>query len=357
MYAESARMKRRHLLRGAAGITAVATAPLATRPAWAETAPPPLHLLVAGPAGGQTSRWANACALAFSPCLPGAPAVVPQTVGGLDGVTGANQLDALVVPDGKTAAILPGQTLITYLTGDSRVHYDPTRWQPLLAGINSGVLLLRSATPAPDVSRLRAGPPLRLGADKPQSPDLAALLGLARLGIATAPVFGLRDRDAKTRAFVAGEVDAVFLCGEGVPEDIAPLTASGAVPYFSIGALGPDGVMGPDPTFPTLPIATDLGPAVTPDLDSAYRAAAIAAQVDFMVVLPKLTDSAAVTRWTKAAAQAATSPALSAAASASSIALRPAPTLGEVLASLSMQGAARNTMLAYLTRHYGWQPS
>lgn len=346
-------MKRRHLLGGMLGGVAAITA---CRFAWADAGAPPLNLLVAGPDGGQTSRWGNACALALSPCLPGTPNILPQTVGGLDGVTGANQLDALVVPDGKTAAILPGVTLIAYLTGDSRVHFDPTRWVPLLAGVNSGVLMLRS-TPKPDIAALRAGPPVRLAADQPQSRDLAAMLGLARLGIATAPVFGLRDTDAKTRAFIDGEVDAVFLCGEGVPEDIAPLTAAGAVPFFSIGALGADGAIGPDSLFPGLADARSLGPAITPELDTAYQAAAAAAQLDFLLVLPKLADPVAAASWAKAAAQAATSPALAAAASASSISLQPAPALAGALASLAITPAAQGSMLAYLAKNCGWQPS
>ena len=109
----------------------------------------PLALLVAGPEGDQTSRWGNACALAMQAGFPGVPKIMTQPVGGLDGVTGANRLDALVVPDGKTAAILPGASLIAWMTGDSRVHFDPTRWIPLMAGGNSGVLVVRSDPQAP----------------------------------------------------------------------------------------------------------------------------------------------------------------------------------------------------------------
>jgi hypothetical protein len=343
-------MQRRHLL---GSMAAFAVCPAF---ALADTGAPPLNLLVAGPDGGQTSRWGNACALAISPCLPGTPSIMAQPVGGLDGVTGANQLDALVVPDGKTAAVLPGAALIAYLLGDSRVHFDPTRWLPLLAGVNSGVLMLRGTAP-PDIAGLRAAPPLRIAADQPQSRDLAALLGLARLGIATAPVFGLRDTAAKTSAFIAGEVDAVFLCGEGVPEDSAPLTASGAVPFFNIGALGPDGTMGPDPFFPDLANARNLGPAISPDMDAAYQAAAAAAQLDFLLVLPKLTDPGASSLWAQAAAQASTAQALAAAASASSISLQPATGLAGALAALAIPPLAQSSMLAYLAKNYGWQPS
>jgi hypothetical protein len=348
-------MKRRHLLGNMlGGAVAAAGCPAL---ALADNTGPPLNLLVAGPDGGQTSRWGNACALAISPALPGAPTIMPQPVGGLDGVSGANQLDALVVPDGKTAAILPGAALIAFLTGDSRVHFDPTHWVPLLAGTNSGVLMLRRGASPLDAATLRAAAPLRLGADQPQSRDLAAILGLARLGINTSPVFGLRDTDAKTRAFITGEVDAVFLSGEGVPEDVAPLTASGAVPFFTIGARDAAGGVGPDPFMPGLANAASLGPAVSPALDAAYQAAAAAAQLDFLLVLPKLTDPGAVSSWTQAAARATASPALAAAASASSISLQPAPSLAGALTALAISPSVQNSMLSYLAKNCGWQPS
>lgn len=343
-------MKRRFLL-GGSGAALVC-------PALAKAAPaaPPLNLLVAGPRGGQTDRWGNACALAFSPALPGTPSVNIQNIGGLDGVSGANQFDALVPPDGKTAAILPGAALIAYLTGDPRVHFDPTRWVPVMAGVNSGVLMLRRPLLAAGIEALRAAPPLRLAADKPQSSDLAGMLGLARLGIATIPVFGMRDTDTKIRAFTASEVDAVFLCGEGLPEDAASLTAAGAAPLFDIGELQPNGSVGPASLLPGLQTASSLGPAVSPAINTAYLAAATAAQLDFLVVLPRLTAPAAAKGWVQAATSATASPALSAAASASAITLQPAPALGGALKTLALQQAAQTTMLAYLAKTCGWQP-
>ena len=342
-------MRRRLLLGSAATLLCPAMA-------MAAPAAPPLELLIAGPSGRETSRWGEACALAFSPCLPGTPSINTQNIGGLDGVSGANQFDALVPPDGKTAAILPGAALIAYLTGGPRVHFDPTRWVPVLAGVNSGVLMLRRALLAAGTSALRAAPPLRLAADQPQSRDLAGMLGLARLGIAATPVFGMRDTDTKIRAFTASKVDAVFLCGEGVPEDVSSLTAAGAAPLFDIGQLQPNGGIGPDPLFPGLPDASSLGPAISPAINTAYLAAATAAQLDFVVVLPRLTAPAAANGWIQAAAKAITSPALSAAATASAVTLQPAPALGGALKTLALQQAAQTTMLAYLAKTCGWQP-
>jgi hypothetical protein len=334
------------------GLYAAALLPFAAGRALAQMGAPSLSLMVAGPDGEQISRWSDACAFALSPCFPGQPNIITRPDGGLDGVTGGNQFDALVAPDGKTAAILPGAALIAWLTGDVRVHFDPTRWEPVMAGMNSGVLVARLGTKAPSLANLRAMAPLRLAASTPQSNDLAALLALQRCGVKTAPVFGLHDQDSKTAAFIAGSVDAVFLAGEGVPEDIAPLAANGGVPVFCLGTL--DGST--DPLFPGLPDAVAFGGGGKTPLDAAYHAAAAAARLDFLMVLPKLTDPAAVASWRRAAATAITAPGLAAAASASSITLQPATAGAAQLAALAAGLPEQAGLQAFLSTSFGWQP-
>ncbi len=343
-------MNRRQIMGGMAAVCALGTR------GWADAGTRPV-LLVGGPDGASTSRWGNACALAMQPGFPGSPAISTQPAGGLDGVTVANQLDALVVPDGKTAAILPGAALIAWLTGDSRVHFDPTRWVPVMAGSNSGVLMVRlPPSAAPDLESLRAMAPLRLAADQPQSNDLAVLLGLARLGVKTAPLFGLRDIAAKTRAFEAGQVDAVFVSGENVPADLAPLRASGAVPVLSLGRQLENGAVGGDPLFPAVPDMVTFSGNAAPLLDAAYHAAAAAARLDFMVVLPKLTGPGPVARWRQGAAEAMGAPALQAAADASGVALQPAPVLTAALSALSAAPEGKADLQAFLSTNFGWQP-
>ncbi len=351
-------MRRRELIQGLGISLGIATA-LAGMPGWrAYAAATPLALLVAGPAGDLISRWGNACALALAPNFPGAPQLVPQPNGGLDGVTGANRLDALVVPDGKTAAILPGAALIAWLTGDPRTHFDPTRWEPVLAGRNSGVLVVRSPNKlAPQVAALRARP-LRLAADQPQSADLAALLALERMQVHAEPIFGLRGTAAKSQAFIAGEADAVFLSGEGVPEDIAPLSANGGVPVFCLGFTGTGtvGAVAGDPLFPGLPDAVTYSGLPTSPLDATYFAAAAAARMDFLMVLPRLTNPSAVALWRGAAAGAVTAPALAAAASASSINLVLAPTISAELTALQPAQGTQAQLQTFLAQRFGWQP-
>jgi hypothetical protein len=314
-----------------------------------------LNLLVAGPEGEQTCRWGDAAALALSAAFPGQPNIITQAAGGLDGVTGANRLDALVVPDGRTAAILPGAALIAWIAGDERVHFDPTRWVPVMGGTNSGTLVVRLGNKPPNLAALRAFAPLRLAAEAPQSNDLAALIGLETLNVPTAPVFGLRGAEAKTRAFVAGEVDAVFLCGEGVPEDIAPLSANGGVAAFCLGQTDVTGAVIDDPFLPGIPLLTAFGGSAVGPLFNAYAATAAAARLDFFAVLPKLTDPGAVAAWRLAAASALQSEGLDAAARASAVLLQSAPGIAANLAALNLSAADQGQLQVFMTQRFGQQ--
>ena len=321
-------------------------------------------LLAAGPDGDLISRWADACALALAPSFPGSPTLQTQPAGGLDGVTGANRFDALVADDGSTAAIFPGATLIAWLTGDSRVHFDPTHWVPVMAATNSGVLVVRSGPDGlspgtqPTPQNIAIGGSLKLAVDQPQSNDLAALLALTRIGVPTSPIFGLRSTDAKTKAFLAGEADAVFLCGEGVPEDIAPLAANGGVPVFSLGRMGDDGRLTNDPLFPTLPEAMSFGAvSANAPFAAAYAAAAAAARLDFLVTLPHLTDPNAVALWQQAASAAITTSALDSAADASSVNLRGAPGTAAELNGLALSPSDQMALQNFLQTRFGWRAS
>lgn len=341
-------MKRRYFLGGCAASVAWAL------PALGDSGAASLHLLVAGPSGEQTDRWANAWALALSPGFPGAPNILTEPVGGLDGVTGGNRLEALVVPDGKTAAMLPGAALVAWLTGDTRVHFDPTRWAPVLGGSQSGVLVARLAGKPVNLKSLQEFGGLRFAADDPESNDLAALIALERMGVQCAPVFGLRGTQAKTRAFVAGEVDAVFLCGEGVPEDVAPLSANGGVAVFTIGKMS-NGVLGDDPLFPGVPQAGAFAPA-SPGLQAAYQAAAAAARLDYFMVLPRLSSPAALADWRQAAGAAISDPALQSAASASGVGLLASADAMAELAALNLSLADQAGLQSFLAQRFGWHP-
>lgn len=360
-------MKRRAALTGFGSLIAGAAMP---RPAAALTdAVPPVPgiivsemsaanytVLVGGLPGGRTERWARAIALGLAGKLSPGTQLRLQPVGGPDGVTGANRLQTMVISDGRTAAALPGETAIAFLTGDPRVHFQPGEWIPILAGLNPGVIALRGG-----LARLSETTPVRLAAASPESLDLAAILAFDRLGVATAPVFGLRGAAATIRAFSQGEADAVLLTGEEIPADAASLEAAGGVPICSVGIVDAQGRIVRDPLFPDLPTVDELAatrdaPVLPPPLDQAYRAVLAASRIDFVLVLPHLTPPASVALWRQAALQAAEGAAIKAATAASAITL----TVANAAPATAPLSAAPNAMFALrqlLFKRFGWRPS
>jgi hypothetical protein len=222
----------------------------------------------------------------------------------------------------------------------------------VLGGSQSGVLVARLGATAPSLQALQAFGGLRLAADQPESNDLAALIALERMGVRCAPVFGLRGTEAKTRAFVAGDVDAVFLCGEGVPEDVAPLSANGGVAVFCTGKMV-NGVLGADPLFPGVAEAGAFAPAAA-ELGTAYRAAAAAARLDYFMVLPRLSDPSSLAAWRGAADVAAGDAALQSAARASAVSLLASADAIAEFSAINISLADQAALQAFLASRFGW---
>ena len=64
-------------------------------------------ILVAGPDGGRLGRWGDTVAAALDETLPPGTRVRVTCTGGIDGVTGANQFEARIPPDGGTCCWRP----------------------------------------------------------------------------------------------------------------------------------------------------------------------------------------------------------------------------------------------------------
>ena len=352
---------RRHLLLGGMAAS-IAGGARATTPALLEAAAPAYEILVGGPRGGRMDRWSKAAAIGLAPGLlstaPAAGASIPTRLsGGIDGVTAANRLQALVVPDGRTAAMLPGLAIIAYLAADLRVHFQIGNWVPVLAGISSAVLVVRGGT-----TRLAAAQPLRVAAESPESGDLAGLLSLARLGVAAVPIFGLHGFDAKARAFAVNEADAMLVYGEDVPAAAASLGAEGGVPVCSLTIAGEAGVPVRDPAFPALPTVDELAlrrraALLPPPLNAAFQAAIAATLIDFVLVLPHLTAPTAIALWRSAATTAINGSAMQSAAEASSIQLAAGSGAEAALAPLILNASALLALQSWLVSHFDWHPS
>lgn len=339
-------IRRRHFLKAAGAL------PLVGLPALASATPTDFMILAGGPPEGRIDRWSRAAAQALTPALAAHATMRTETVGGVDGVTAANRAQNLVVPNGRTATMLPGTTAIAFLTNDPRVQFQPDNFVPVLGGLNPLVFVVRGG-----LKRLNAPTPLRVAAASPESGDLAGLLGMARLGVPVAPVFGLNGTRAKSRAFANGQADAVLLFGEGVIEDVAPLTAEGGIVVCTFALPSPDPsattAFGQVPTLEAL-ISARGGSAVSKPLDQAYRAVVSVCAVDFMLLLPHLTAPTDIALWRYASARAIQDPAMQDAASASDLTLVSGIEAAASVAPLATGPDALLALNRFLASQYGW---
>jgi hypothetical protein len=270
-------------------------------------------------------------------------------VGGIDGVTGANQFAAQTGPDGGTAMLLPGAATLAWLAGDSRVHFDPSRWLPILARTSPAVVLGRGGAAA-----IGPGQRLRVASGGPVSPALAAMLAVDLLGADVVPVYGLGNAAAAAAAVQNGAADVALV--HGLAQVASLTTRYPAVrPQFCFGTPAASGGFRRDAELPQVPTLIEYSRAAGLPTPSgprfeAWACAAGAARLHYALVLPSLTPASAVALWRQAGAQAVTPDLASSSdmfyASAASLLLR----------SLSPGGAALLELRQWLADRLGWQP-
>lgn len=293
-------------------------------------------LLVAGPAGGRLDRWADLIEPCVARGLPGARRLTRRTLGGVDGVTGANAFDAQVTPDGATALLLPGAAVLAWLAGDRRAQFNPGGWVPVWAASGSAVLLSRGP--------LTPGRPLRLPAIGPAGPVLPMLLALDLLGVEVTLLPPAAEASP-------AEVDAVFLSGPGI--QAAPsLQAAGLRPVLALGMLDGAGVWGRDLGFPEVPTAVHQVTSRQPPaaLEAALRAASAAVQMDAALVLPGLGSRGLAGAWQRTGI--ATSPDVLTASAAQGVRARDAAGAGAVLDAVAAGAPAIPALQRWLVTRY-----
>ncbi len=316
-----------------AALLGLAGASVATAPA------PEVTLLVAGPDGGRLDRWADVVTPDLMRALPGSSRMTRRTLGGVDGVTGANSFDALVTPDGTTALLTPGAAPLAWLAGDLRAKFEPSRWVPVWAALAPAVLLTRSP--------LTPGRPLRVPAMGPSGPALPMLLALDLLGIEAVLL-------PPAAAQSPGEVDAVFLSGPGTPLAAASLAGAGLQPALTLGTPD-DAGWGRDPAFPKVPTAVHQVMARTPPsaLIAALRATAAAVQLDAALVLPALSSAALVSAWHRACSRVAASPDVLTAAAGQDVRSGDPATAAVMLGVIAGGGPAIPALQQWCSGRYG----
>lgn len=321
---------RRHALMLAAGM-------LATRGAAAQPGVPgTAALVVAGPPAGRLDRWADLLLPALARVVPGLSAqrLDRVTTGGADGVTGANQFQARVVPDGGTALLLPGSAALAWQVGDPRAQYDAARWVPAWAGVASAVLVSRVP--------LSPGRTIRVGGANPGGAALPALLALDMIGIEVTP-----GPDATA--------DAVFHCGQGAPA--AAAQQAGMVPVMTLGMVDADGSWLRDPAFPSVPTAVEAATPYrpAPALLAALRATAAATVLDAALVLPHLAPANRIALWRRACAEAAATPDVLTEAAALGVRSAKLPASAALLSTLAADVPTLLALRTWLDARWGWR--
>jgi len=327
---------RRGALFGVAGLCSAAGP--AGFPPTATLFPSTATLLVSGPPGGQLDRWADLVAPSLARALPGSSRLARRTLGGVDGVTGANNFDALVPPDGATALMVPGTAPLLWLAGDLRAQFDPSRWVLAWAALGPAVLLSRAP--------LAPGQPLHVPAPGAAGPALPMLLALDLMGV--------QVRLLPPAAARSPDVDAVFLCGPGALAGVEAMRPAGLHPVLALGTPDAAGVWGRDPAFPDLPTAVHqagarLAPAA---LLAALRATAAAVQMDAALVLPELCPAGVAAAWRQAGAGITADPDTLTTAAAQGVRSGNVAMASAVLAAVVEGGPAIPALREWIAAHY-----
>ena len=334
----------------------LATAALAAlaRPHAGHAAPKPFDaatLVVGGPGGGGLDMWADWLAPVLGPALSPNLALHKDVVGGLDGVTAANQFEAWAVPDGSTAAMLPGAAALAWLCGDPRAKFDAARWVPALVATSPCLVVSRLSA-----EQVAAGAPVRLAVGAVGGKDVPAMLALDLLGARWQPVAA---QENPVQAVLQQQADAVCLCGRQVAALAAGLAGSGASPLFSLGAVDDTGAPVRSADFPDVPGFLELlgDRAVSAPLLAGWRAAAAAAALNMALVLPQLTPAAMVAQWRRACAQASVAPPVQSAAAAAGLRAVPAPTASACTAAVLADTAPLLELRRWLATRLDYRPT
>lgn len=354
-------LARRRLLLGMAAAPAAALVASARRAAAAPSAAPDtagvkspaaqaMTLLVGGPEHGALDGWADLLAPPLAQIL-GVPALHREAVGGMDGVTAANQFEARPPAEGQAALLLPGSAAMAWLVGDPRAKFDIGHWLPVMAGLSETVLVGR-----PAFAGLPSRRKLRLAAAGPAGAELPALLALDILNVDVQPVFGLTGADAARQAFLAGKVDALVVHGAGTADMAGHLP--GAVPLLSL-APADDGLAreGQALSLPTVASLHHARSASAAPLMPAWRVAARTAMLDMALVLPHLTSASSVALWRHAADVAVEDPAVKARADAQAIRLVTGPDSSAAMTTLAAPTPVQLTLRRWLLSRYNWRPA
>jgi hypothetical protein len=303
-------------------------------------------VLVAGPSRCATAVWADLILPALAQALPSGTRLGSEGIGGLDGVTAANQFQARASPDGGTALLLPGSAVLAWLVGDPRARFNAARWVTALAGTTPA--LVASKVP---LAQLSAGQVVRVSGD-PAGPALAALLALELAGALPQAVPGGTS---------PADVDVLVLHGREMDRQIEAASQAGFKPVLTLRERGSVALPACHPDYSEVPASCDWLAArqrQRQPLSAALDAVIVAIRLDTALVLPPLTSAGMVALWRRACAQAAETPATQVGASHLGVSVQ--ADAAAVASTAPLAAVDTTTLLElrrWLAQRLGWRPS
>jgi hypothetical protein len=273
-------------------------------------------------------------------------------------VTVGNAFGARMDPDGSTIMFAPGAAMLAWLEGDSRVKYDTAQWIPVLVGVVPAVLVGRRGLVLSPGRRN----PLRIGATNPLGPELAALLALDLMGVPAQPVFGMGDPQSLSEGLRRRSIDLAFLSGPKIKNALAAAAAAGAVPLFSTGAQGCEGLATRDPLLPNVPSFVEAAATFAIEVPAkpgfaAYSAAAAAAATCFVAVLPDLVRAETVATWRRGTQISLDSLSVAAVAVPQGVRFLSGGCAATFFMQMTVASGTLATLRTTIQRRYGWHAS
>ncbi|MDI2090018.1 hypothetical protein [Commensalibacter oyaizuii] len=249
-----------------------------------------LSLIVGSPQNSDLGRWSSRIASAFAQGFQFNDPLPLRYTTGYDGVTAANLFDTRIAPDGNTALITSGNTIIAAMAGDKRVHFDYERWIPIITTLSPSIAIARQPfhNSIPDLLKNRT---MKVAVSNILGKELPTLLGISLLQINAVPVTGLTTHDMAVKALRNREVDVIQLSTAQGFADLPILLKEGFHVFFSLDNSTQYG-----PNFISLYNQLHHSREGNTLLE-AWNALTLAARMDIAVILPMLTPSALVTKW------------------------------------------------------------
>lgn len=247
-------------------------------------------LIVGGTKASRIGQLADTIATLFKQNIENNPSLSLQFTTGFDSVTASNLFDTRITQDGSIALMTSGSAIIAALATDPRVHFDYQRWIPVFSALTPITVISRQPfhNSIPDLLKNRS---MKVGVSTLVGKELPTLLGIELLQISTKPVIGITNIATGIDALRNRTIDILQIDSPEGFAELPKLLTEGFHVFFTFGKDSSN-----YPSFSNL--YTKLPHYRTGNtLFEIWQTLALAARINFTVVLPMLTPSAQVTKW------------------------------------------------------------